>query len=109
MFRILLTNDDGIDAPGLKALETEIAGIGEVYVVAPQNEQSGTSRAITLRQPLRYSEAGPKRFAVEGTPTDSVMLELARLLDFRPDLVISGINGGPNLGENIFYSGTEPG
>ena len=109
MFRILLTNDDGIHAPGLKALETEIAGVGELYIAAPHGEQSGTSRAITLRQPLRYSEIEPKHFAVEGTPTDSVMLALAHLLDFRPDLVISGINGGPNLGENIFYSGTVAG
>ena len=109
MFHILLTNDDGIHAPGLKALEPEIAGVGEVYVAAPQSEQSGTSRAITLRQPLRYSEVESKHFAVEGTPTDSVMLALAHLLDFRPDLVISGINGGPNLGENIFYSGTVAG
>ena len=106
MFRILLTNDDGIHAAGLKALETAVAGVGEVHVVAPLNEQSGTSRALTLRHPLRYREAGPNRFAVEGTPTDSVMLALAHLLDFRPDLVISGINSGPNLGENIFYSGT---
>lgn len=106
MFRILLTNDDGIHAAGLKALETAVANVGEVCVVAPLNEQSGTSRALTLRHPLRYREAGPNRFAVEGTPTDSVMLALAHLLDFRPDLVISGINSGPNLGENIFYSGT---
>ena len=106
MFRILLTNDDGIHAAGLEALETAVAGVGEVHVVAPFNEQSGTSRALTLRHPLRYREAGSNRFAVEGTPTDSVMLALAHLLDFRPDLVISGINSGPNLGDNIFYSGT---
>ncbi len=106
MSRILLTNDDGIHAAGIKALEAAVAAIGEVYVVAPLTEQSAASRAITVRHPLRYREFGPRHFAVEGTPTDSIMLGLAHLLDFRPDLVISGINNGPNLGENIFYSGT---
>jgi 5'-nucleotidase len=109
MLRILLTNDDGIDAPGLKTLERAMAEIGEVYVVAPLSEQSGTSRGITLRRPLRFRESGNNRHAVDGTPADSVMMALCLLLDFHPDLVVSGINNGPNLGENVFYSGTVAG
>jgi 5'-nucleotidase len=106
MPRILLTNDDGIGAPGLRALEAAMASLGEVWVVAPHSEQSATSRAITLRHPLRVAAAGPRRYAVEGTPADTVMMALNQVLAFRPDLVVSGINGGPNLGENIYYSGT---
>ena len=106
MPRILLTNDDGIGAPGLVALESAFADAGEVYVAAPSTEQSATSRAITLRQPLRFHEQGTRRWAVDGTPADTVMIALNRILDFRPDIVVSGINNGPNLGENIFYSGT---
>ena len=106
MFRILLTNDDGIDAPGLHALEQVAGELGEVYVAAPAHEQSGAGRAITIHRPLRYREAGRGRYAVEGTPTDTVMMALTLLLDFRPDLVISGVNNGSNLGENIYYSGT---
>jgi len=106
MVRILLTNDDGIGAPGLLALEETLADLGEVHVVAPLNEQSGTSRAITLRRPLRFVPKGPRRYAVEGTPADTVTMAVIQILDFTPDLVISGINSGPNLGENIYYSGT---
>ena len=106
MFRILLTNDDGIDAPGLRALEQAAGELGEVYVAAPAREQSGVARAITIHRPLRYREAGTGRYAVDGTPTDAVMMALTLLLDFRPDLVISGVNSGANLGENIYYSGT---
>ncbi len=106
MPRILLTNDDGIGAPGLRAVETALAALGQVWVVAPHGEQSATSRAITLRHPLRLSEAGPRRYAVEGTPADTVMMAINQVLPFRPDLLVSGINGGPNLGENIYYSGT---
>ena len=109
MFRILLTNDDGIDAPGLRALEQAAGELGEVYVAAPAREQSGASRAITIHRPLRYREAGTGRYAVDGTPTDAVMMALTLLLDFRPDLVISGVNSGANLGENIYYSGTVAG
>ena len=106
MVRILLTNDDGIGAPGLHALEKALAGLGEVHVVAPLTEQSGTSRAITLRRPLRYESKGMRRYAVDGTPADTVMMAVSQILDFRPDLAIAGINSGPNLGENIYYSGT---
>jgi len=106
MIRILVTNDDGVFAPGLRALEEALGQAGEVYTVAPAAEFSGSSRAITLRQPLRFAEAGPRRYAVEGTPADSVMMGVNQILDFRPDLAVSGVNAGPNLGENIFYSGT---
>jgi len=91
------------------ALEQALASLGEVYVCAPQSEHSGASRGITLRRPLRFHEVGERRFAVDGTPADSVMVALCLLLDFHPDLVVSGINNGPNLGENEFYSGTVAG
>jgi len=106
MARILCTNDDGISAPGLIALEKSLAEVGEVHTVAPLYEQSGASRRITLRKPFRYEKKGENRYAVDGTPADCAMMALIKLLDFRPDLVFSGINNGPNLGENIFYSGT---
>jgi len=106
MARILLTNDDGIGALGLRSLEAAFEGTADVYVVAPSAEQSATSRSITLRHPLRYHEHGPGRWAVDGTPADTVMMAVNRILEFRPDVVVSGINYGPNLGENIFYSGT---
>jgi len=104
--RILLTNDDGIHAPGLRALEEAMANVGETWTVAPMFEQSAASRKITLRRPFRYDEVGTRRFAVEGTPADCAMTALVHLLEFKPDLVVSGINNGPNLGENVYYSGT---
>jgi 5'/3'-nucleotidase len=107
--RIVITNDDGIAAPGLAALEQALAPLGEVYVCAPLHEHSGASRGITLRRPLRFHEVGERRFAIDGTPADSVMVALCLLLDSHPDLVVSGINNGPNLGENVFYSGTVAG
>jgi 5'-nucleotidase len=107
--RILITNDDGIAAPGLAALETALSRVGEVYVCAPLSEQSGTSRGITVRRPLRFHSAGERRYAVDGTPADSVMVALCLVLDAHPDVVVSGINNGPNLGENVFYSGTVAG
>ena len=107
--RILITNDDGIQAPGLHALEAALGRVGEVYTVAPLYEQSASSRHITLRKPFRYERAGKNRYAVDGTPADCAMMALTLLLDFRPDLVASGINNGPNLGENVFYSGTVAG
>lgn len=109
MYRILVTNDDGISSPGLRALEDSLASIGEVHTVAPLYEQSAASRKITLRKPFRYESAGERRYAVDGTPADCAMMALTRLLGFRPDLVVSGINNGPNLGENVYYSGTVAG
>ncbi len=107
--RILITNDDGIDAPGLHALEAALARVGEVHTVAPLHEQSASSRRITLRKPFRYEPRGRNRYAVDGTPADCAMMALTMLLELKPDLVASGINNGPNLGENVFYSGTVAG
>ena len=107
--RILITNDDGISAAGLAALEQALTPLGEITVCAPQNEHSGASRGITLRRPLRFHQVKKRRYAVDGTPADAVMVALCLLLDSHPDLVVSGINNGPNLGENVFYSGTVAG
>lgn len=109
MPRILVTNDDGIDASGIIALENALAPVGEIYTVAPLKEQSAASRRITLHKPFRYEKRGKNRFAVDGSPTDCVMMALTLLLKEPPDLVIAGINNGPNLGENVFYSGTVAG
>ena len=104
--RILLSNDDGIRAPGLEALAAAFAE-DEVWVVAPDREQSATSHSISLHRPLRVVEVGPRRFAVDGTPTDAVYMGLNLILKGRrPDLVISGVNHGPNLGTDVLYSGT---
>jgi 5'-nucleotidase len=106
--RILLTNDDGIEARGLKLLEKVVRALcKDVWVVAPEMEQSGASHSLTLHRPLRVRKAGPRRFAVDGTPTDCVLLAVNRLLaDRRPTLVLSGINAGANLGDDVTYSGT---
>ena len=103
---ILLSNDDGIQSEGLHALERSFAELGEVYTVAPDREQTSMSHALTLHRPLRVHELAPRRFAVDGTPTDCVKLALTGLLAVKPDLVVSGINKGPNLGDDIIYSGT---
>lgn len=103
---ILITNDDGVDAPGIEALEGSLASVGRICTAAPLSEQSATSRRITLRRPLRYERLGEARYGIDGTPCDSVMMAITLLLDETPDLVVSGINNGPNLGENVYYSGT---
>lgn len=103
---ILITNDDGIRAEGLIALEANLAPLGRVVTVAPENEQSATSHAITLDRPLRIKEYGAGRYSVSGTPTDCVLLAVHGILDAPPDLVVSGINHGPNMGEDVTYSGT---
>ncbi|OGP27095.1 MAG: 5'/3'-nucleotidase SurE [Deltaproteobacteria bacterium GWA2_57_13] len=103
---ILVSNDDGIDSEGLVALEDALKELGEVYTVAPDRVQNSMSHALTLHRPLRVHEAGARRFAVDGTPTDCVKLALSGLITVRPDLVVSGINKGPNLGDDIIYSGT---
>jgi len=106
--RILLTNDDGIHAPGLHILADLASALGEVFVVAPDTERSGVSHAITLFRPLRLREIQPGWHVCDGTPTDCVYLALNQLhLD--PDLVLSGINPGPNLGHDTLYSGTVAG
>ncbi len=109
--RILLTNDDGITAPGIQALWQELAAIGEVTVVAPDMERSATSQAITVHHPIRvdnYCIEDPPICAwrVGGTPTDCVKIAIEALLPARPDVVVSGINLGPNLGTDVLYSGT---
>ncbi len=103
---ILVSNDDGIQSEGILALEEKLQRLGEVYTVAPDRVQSSTSHAITLHRPFRAQEVGPRRFAVDGTPTDCVKLALTGLLPSKPALVVSGINIGPNLGDDIIYSGT---
>jgi 5'-nucleotidase len=103
---ILLSNDDGIQSEGLTALEESLKPLADIYTVAPDRAQSSMSHALTLHRPLRAHELGPRRIAVDGTPVDCVKLALTGLLPVRPDLVISGINKGPNLGDDIIYSGT---
>src|ERR1700742_4490972 len=104
--RILLSNDDGIEAPGLAALERVARQLSDdVWIVAPEQEQSGASHSLTTRRPWRLRELAPRRFCVDGTPTDCVMLAIKRVLrDRPPDLVLSGINAGSNVGEDLTYS-----
>ena len=106
--RILLSNDDGVHAPGLAVLERIARALSDdVTIVAPLEEQSGQSRSLTLTQPVRLRRFGERRWAVTGTPTDAVMVALAELMkDGRPDLILSGVNRGANLGEDVSYSGT---
>ncbi len=104
--RILLTNDDGIQARGIAALEDCLSGLGEIHVVAPDRERSGAGHSLTLHQPLRVTHVDDTHHAVSGTPTDAVLLAMETLLAQRPDWVISGINHGPNMGEDVTYSGT---
>ncbi|MBI1188817.1 MAG: 5'/3'-nucleotidase SurE [Alphaproteobacteria bacterium] len=106
--RILCTNDDGVHAPGLAVLERIARRFtDDVWVIAPESEQSGASRALTLTAPIRVREAGPKRFAVTGTPTDCVLIGVQEMLaDKRPDLVLSGVNRGQNIAEDVTMSGT---
>ncbi|OGQ93425.1 MAG: 5'/3'-nucleotidase SurE [Deltaproteobacteria bacterium RIFOXYA12_FULL_61_11] len=105
--RILVTNDDGIDATGLRVLVANLAEHYEVWIVAPNQEQSACGRAITLRRPLRAEPRGERAWAVDGTPVDCIHLALKHLMiDTPPDLVVSGINRGANLGQDTVYSGT---
>jgi 5'-nucleotidase len=106
--RVLVTNDDGIDAPGLHALR-EIAGqlSDDVWVVAPETNQSGASHSLSMREPLRLRRIDERAFAVRGTPTDSVIMGVRHILkDKLPDLVLSGVNRGANMAEDVTYSGT---
>ena len=105
--RILITNDDGIDAPGLEALEAVARELAdEVWVVAPDHDQSGISTAISIHHPLRVTARGERRFSVSGTPADCVAMALQQLMDSPPQLLLSGINKGANLGVETLYSGT---
>ena len=103
---ILVTNDDGIHAPALEPLREELSLLGRVTVVVPDRDQSATSHSLTLHRPLRIHRHDDDRFSVDGTPTDCVLIAFHGLLGHRPDVVVSGINQGPNMGEDVFYSGT---
>ncbi len=104
--RILVTNDDGIHSPALLALQRVLRAFGDVTVIAPDRNQSATSHSLTLHRPLRIHPHGEGVYSVDGTPTDCVLIAFHGLLTERPDLVVSGINLGPNMGEDVFYSGT---
>lgn len=106
--RILLTNDDGIHARGLAVLEAIARALSDdITIVAPLEEQSGKGRSLTLSEPLRLRRFGERRYAVRGTPTDAVMMALAEIMtDGPPDLILSGVNRGANVGEDVSYSGT---
>ena len=106
MPQILLTNDDGIQAEGLRALAEALADFATISIVAPSREQSGTAQALTLRTPIICHPIAERQWAIDGTPADCVIVALHKLLPEKPDLVISGINHGANLGENAYYSGT---
>ena len=103
---LLVTNDDGIQAAGLDALARAVEGLGDVYVLAPEREQSACGHALTLHRPLRVEQLRERRFAVNGTPSDCVNLGVLGFLPERPILVLSGINHGSNLGDDVTYSGT---
>src|SRR5580692_3841180 len=104
--RVLLTNDDGYQAAGLRALAEELRAMADVSIVAPSWERSGAAQSLTLRQPIVCHATGENEWAIDGTPADCVIVALHKLLKEPPDLVISGINHGANLGENVYYSGT---
>lgn len=103
---ILVSNDDGVNAPGIRALASQMALIGKVTVIAPDRNRSGASNSLTLTRPLRVKQLDNGYYSVEGTPTDCVHLALTGFLDFKLDIVVSGINAGANLGDDILYSGT---
>jgi 5'-nucleotidase len=103
---LLLTNDDGILANGLQCLTEAAEPLGHITIVAPDREQSATSHSLTLHHPLRPVRRGERRWQVDGTPTDCVMLAVEALMSSRPDFVLSGINHGQNMGEDVLYSGT---
>src|SRR6201993_3129785 len=104
--RVLLTNDDGYHAEGLRALAEGLQEFAEVDIVAPSWERSGAAQSLTLRQPIVCHRIAEKEWAIDGTPADCVIVALHKLLNEPPNLVISGINHGGNLGENVYYSGT---
>jgi 5'-nucleotidase len=108
--RILLTNDDGIHAPGLAVLEQIARELSDdVWIVAPETDQSGVSHSLSLNDPLRLREVGPRHFAVKGTPTDCVIMGARHIMKERPELLLSGVNRGRNAAEDVSYSGTVAG
>ena len=104
--RVLVSNDDGVEAPGIRILAARLAAVGEVTVVAPDRDRSGASNSLTLDQPIRVKRLDNGHYRVAGTPTDCVHLALAGLLEHEPDIVVSGINNSANLGDDVIYSGT---
>ena len=104
--RVLVSNDDGVDAPGIRVLAECLATVGQVTVVAPDRDRSGASNSLTLDAPIRALKMDDGRYRVAGTPTDCVHLALAGLLDHEPDIVVSGIKNSSNLGDDVIYSGT---
>ena len=106
MKHILLTNDDGIQGPGLKVLFKESRELGKTFIVAPEHDNSAASHSLTMNRPLRVRKVDENIFGINGTPTDCVTIGIGKILPQRPDLVISGINPGPNLGDDVSYSGT---
>jgi 5'-nucleotidase len=104
--RILISNDDGIESPGLHALARAAAGLGEVCVVAPQRERSTAGHSLTLHKPLRISQVRPGVYFTSGTPADCIYLGIREILKSPPDIILSGINRGANLGTDVHYSGT---
>ncbi len=109
MKRILVTNDDGVHSEGIRLLAAAVAHLGEVTIVAPTVEASAIGHALTLRRPLRLETFGPRIFAVDGTPTDCVNVAITHVLEAKPDIILSGINKGWNLGDDVTYSGTVSG
>lgn len=104
--RILLSNDDGVEAPGLRALAEALNNVGDITVVAPDRDRSGASNSLTLDMPIRMRKHVNGFFRVEGTPTDCVHLAITGLLENEPDMVVAGINAGANMGDDVIYSGT---
>jgi len=103
---IFVTNDDGISSAGIKVLAKALEAVGDVYVVAPDSEQSAVAHALTLHRPLKSVRSGSRKFSVNGTPTDCVIMGVNKLLPKWPDIIVSGINHGGNLGDDVTYSGT---
>ena len=103
---ILITNDDGIGSPALYGLREELKSLGRVFIVAPDRDQSATSHSLTLYRPMRIERPEADVYAIDGTPTDCVLAAMHGLLPIAPDLVVSGVNRGPNMGDDVFYSGT---
>ncbi len=106
MKHILLTNDDGIHAPGLKILFQQSRNLGKTVIIAPEHDNSAASHSLTMNRPLRVREIAENIYTINGTPTDCVTIGIGKILPQKPDLVISGINPGPNLGDDVSYSGT---
>ena len=106
MHTILLTNDDGIHSPGLKALKESLSALGKIVIVAPDRDNSAIAHALTMHRPLRLTELDEDVYTLDGTPTDCVAIALGKIFERAPDLLVSGINSGPNIGDDITYSGT---